>query len=120
MLLSEAIRKGKSDDPLAAAHWAMTHKAPQWGDAGGRWLHDWFPQLGLSVRVRSYYFGNTLVRFPAEFVTELETAGVLPKLNGRAPRKLSDHLSLWGALAKLHDKGQSNAEIADLLARYGL
>lgn len=122
MLISIAMKRGDCRDPLEAA--LMGSLSPQdsrrFSQTAGRSdeslcelrmkkLYATFPHLGLTVRA-----------CPA-LATVLEDMDLLPRIRPwQEIYRQEIHLSLWGAVAALHDRGQSKNAIAALLAKVGL
>lgn len=72
-------------------------------------LHRCWPHIGQSVRC-----------WP-KFAEELETDRLIPRIVPlQTVYRREIHLSLWGAITKMYDAGESREDIARRLARFGL
>jgi hypothetical protein len=114
MLLSEAIKRG-SGDPFEAAYRALVPYSPFMSEDSRcreriEKLHEEWPQLGLTVRT-----------WPV-LARRLEVLKLLPEPRKYQARYRQEiHLSLWGAIAALHDTAtMSTPEIRVLLDEVGL
>lgn len=117
MLISIAMKQGDCADPLEAA--LMGSLSPQDSrrfsqttarsneslcELRMKKLYATFPNLGLTVRA-----------YPT-FATALEDMNILPRIRPwQEIYRQEIHLSLWGAIAALHDRGHPKNAIAALL-----